>query len=76
MWDRELACCIADELDEWLMPNRIVSAVQAKYGSSKSIYSHCIQDANGHHPILKNDTVVLLCLHLSSTTLILPTCFI
>ena len=74
MWNRELACCIADELDEWLMPNHIVSAVQAKYGSSKS--SHCIQDANGHHPILKNDTFVLLFLHLSSPTLILPTCFI
>ena len=37
MWNRELACCIADKLDEWLIPNHTVSAVQAKYGSSKSI---------------------------------------
>ena len=42
---RVLTCYIAYELDEWLMSNGRVLAVQAKHGISKS--SHCILDTKG-----------------------------
>ena len=39
---RELVHNVADELDEWLMPNGSVSAVLANHGSSKSSHCFCV----------------------------------